>query len=72
MPALDPRLLELLACPSPDHAALTLVGDAADPQALRCTFCGSTYPIEGGIPVLLLDAATPGPRGVGIDQHSGP
>lgn len=69
MPQLDPRVLEVLACPSPDHAPLSVVGDLKDPQALVCTFCGSTFPVEAGIPVLLLDQATPGPNGLGVDQH---
>jgi uncharacterized protein len=31
-----------------------------------CTYCASSFPIRDGIPVLLLDDATPGPNGVGI------
>jgi len=56
---LDPRLLEILACPSPDHAPLT-VGTPDDPaaEALTCTSCGRQYPVVDGIPVLLLDEAT--------------
>ncbi|MFF5987767.1 Trm112 family protein [Prauserella flavalba] len=57
---LDPQLLEILACPSPDHAPLT-PGTQDDPaaDALTCTSCGRTYPVRDGIPVLLLDEATP-------------
>lgn len=56
---LDPRLLEILACPSADHAPLT-VGTPDDPaaEALTCTSCGRQYPVVDGIPVLLLDEAT--------------
>ena len=56
--ALDPKLLEILACPSEDHAPLT-VGSPADPDAdvLTCTSCGRQYPVQDGIPVLLLDEA---------------
>jgi uncharacterized protein YbaR (Trm112 family) len=56
--ALDPQLLEILACPSPDHAPLR-VGVDGDPQAdfLTCTSCGRSYPVRDGIPVLLLDEA---------------
>lgn len=68
MPALDPVLLEVLACPSPDHAPVEIVGDPADPRALRCTYCGSSFPVRDGIPVMLLGEATPGPRGLGIDR----
>jgi uncharacterized protein len=57
---IDPELLELLACPSDDHAPLVEAGGE-----LVCTFCGSHFPIEDGIPVLLIDNATPGPNGLG-------
>ena len=61
---IDPALLEMLACPSDDHAPLREEQrDGAD--VLVCAFCQSTYPIEDGIPVLLLDEATPGPNGLG-------
>ncbi len=71
MPALDPGLLDVLACPSPDHAPLEVVGDPADPVALRCSYCGSSFPVHDGVPQLLLDEATPGPRGIGVDQRGG-
>jgi uncharacterized protein len=56
---LDPQLLEILACPSDDHAPLR-VGTPADPEAdaLTCTSCGRQFPVNDGIPVLLLDEAT--------------
>jgi uncharacterized protein YbaR (Trm112 family) len=64
---LDPQLLEILACPSDDHAPLS-VGTPGDPDAdaLTCTSCGRQFPVNDGIPVLLLDEATvpshvPGP-----------
>lgn len=55
---LDPVLLEVLACPADDHGALT-AGAPGDPdaQALTCTECGRVYPVQDGIPVLLLDEA---------------
>ncbi|MEU6645726.1 Trm112 family protein [Saccharomonospora sp. NPDC046836] len=59
---LDAQLLEILACPSPDHAPLT-PGAPGDPaaDALTCTSCGRVFPVRDGIPVLLLDEAiTPG------------
>ena len=63
---LDPLLLEILACPCPRHAELR-VGTADDPRAevLQCTHCRTTFPVRDDIPVMLLDEATPGPRGVG-------
>jgi len=61
---IDEDLLEILACPSEDHAPLRLeVHEAA--ELLVCTVCLSSFPIEDGIPVLLLDEATPGPNGLG-------
>ncbi len=62
---LDPQLLEILACPSPDHAPLR-VGTPENPEAdaLSCTACGRQYPVVDGVPVLLLDEAVlpPGAR----------
>ena len=58
--SLDPDLLDLLACPSEDHAPLREEGGE-----LVCTYCASRFPIDDGIPVLLLDDATPGPHGLG-------
>lgn len=57
--ALDAQLLEILACPSPDHAPLR-PGTPSDPEAeaLTCTSCGRVFPVRDGIPVLLLDEAT--------------
>ncbi len=57
---IDPDLLAILVCPSDDHAPLR-----DDGEALVCSFCGSSYPIRDGIPVLLMDDATPGPNGIG-------
>ena len=55
---LDEQLLQILACPSEDHAPLRL-GTPQDPNAdaLTCTSCGRQYPVRDGIPVLLLDEA---------------
>jgi uncharacterized protein len=51
---LDPQLLEILACPSEDHAPLRVAGDE-----LVCTSCGRAFPVVDGIPVLLLDESRP-------------
>jgi len=53
---LDAQLLEILACPAPDHAPLR-PGTPDEPGAdvLSCTSCGRVYPVRDGIPVLLLD-----------------
>ncbi len=56
---LDPQLMDILACPSDDHAPLR-VGTPSDPDAdvLTCTACGRGFPVVDGIPVLLLTEAT--------------
>ena len=57
---IDPTLLGILACPQ-DKGPLLLVGDELlyNPRLRRA------YPIENGIPVLLIDEA----RDVGADEH---
>ncbi|ASO22505.1 hypothetical protein FHR81_004138 [Actinoalloteichus hoggarensis] len=59
---LDARLLEILACPCPEHGAL-VVGTPEDSDAdlLTCTSCDRRFPVQEGIPVLLLDEAVAGP-----------
>ena len=61
---LSPDLLDVLACPCPHHATLEQV-ERESGIALRCQRCQSRFPIRDGVPVLLLDQAVPGPRGVG-------
>lgn len=53
---LDPLLLEILACPCPDHAPLDV---DATRRLLVCTACGRGFPVRDGIPVMLLDEAVP-------------
>ena len=52
--ALDPQLLEILACPDTHHAPLDY-----DPteETLTCTQCRRVFEVRDGIPVLLLDEA---------------
>jgi uncharacterized protein len=55
---LDPRLLEILCCPA-DEAGERCLGDLAEREdGLLCAKCGRLYPIEEGIPVMLVDRAT--------------
>ena len=58
--ALDPQLLDILACPDTHHAPLEYDESG---QTLTCTECARVFPIRDGIPVLLLDEATGGPSG---------
>ena len=62
--ALDAQLLELLACPSDDHAPLREETRDGAP-VLVCSHCASSFRIEDDIPVLLRDKAVPGPNGLG-------
>ena len=52
---LDPRLMEILACPH-CHSTLRADEEAAE---LVCTSetCGLAYPVRDDIPVLLIDEA---------------
>ncbi|GAA0526884.1 hypothetical protein GCM10011581_12620 [Saccharopolyspora subtropica] len=59
---LQSELLEILACPCPQHAPLRPgLGDDAQADYLTCTSCGRAFPVRDGIPVLLLDEAVGGP-----------
>ena len=55
MTFLDPALLEVLVCPQCDGA---LEPDEAQSQ-LRCAHCALAYPVEDGIPIMLVDEAKP-------------
>ena len=53
--SISPELLEILACPACDsRPPLERVEGKDD---LRCTECERTYPVNDGIPCLLVDAA---------------
>ena len=52
---LDPRLLEILACPK-CHAPLR-AEDAASELVCTSDVCGLAYPVRDDIPVLLIDEA---------------
>jgi uncharacterized protein YbaR (Trm112 family) len=52
---IDPALLEIMQCPS---CAGTLI-ERNDPPALVCAECGLQYPVRDGIPVMLIEEATP-------------
>ena len=49
---IDPRLLEILVCPS-SKAPLVM---SADRTELWCPASSVAYPIRDGVPVLLIDA----------------
>lgn len=55
---ISPGLLALIICPA--------CGGALEPspkhESLRCVRCGNSYPVENGIPILIVDppVADPG------------
>ena len=56
MNPLDPALLELLACPV---CKGPLTYRREDPESLDCPACRKRYPVQDGIPVLLIEEALP-------------
>lgn len=48
---IDPKLLEILACPACQADVKLENGH------IVCTGCGKKYPVKNGIPVLLADEA---------------
>jgi hypothetical protein len=56
--SLDPALVEILVCPQ-DKGPLSYLEDE---QVLANERLGIAYPIEDGIPVMLVDDAKPWPK----------
>ena len=52
---MDEELLEILACPK-CKGSLVLTPEESE---LRCEACNLGYRIDDGIPILLIDEATP-------------
>ena len=52
--AVDPELLEILACPN----CKTPVAVVHDGKGLKCATCKRVYSIKDDIPVMLIDEAT--------------
>ena len=61
---IDSRLLEILVCPA--CRSEVRVGEAEN--GLTCVECGRTYPVRDGIPVMLVDEATPPGTETGKDR----
>ncbi len=53
MPLLDPLLKEILVCPNCRGELEELEAESK----LRCQSCGLVYPVNNGIPVMLIDEA---------------
>ena len=63
----DPKLVDLLACPK-CHGALTVV---AKPEGFACAACKLFYAIEDGLPNMLIDDAKPWPLDAGVTGQPG-
>lgn len=57
MSLIDETLASVLVCPV-DKADLT---EDSAAERLECTECGRRYPVEDGIPIMLVDQAEGGP-----------
>jgi len=53
--ALNPELLEILACPK-CKGVLTVAGDE---EGLSCAACKAVYPVRDDIPIMLIEEAVP-------------
>jgi uncharacterized protein YbaR (Trm112 family) len=56
--SIDPQLMEMLACP----ACRGEIGPDRETDGLECRRCGRVYPVRDGIPVMLVDEASPPKR----------
>lgn len=56
-PTIEPWLREILRCPQ----CKGVLADATGPEGaeLHCATCSLAYPIDGGVPVLLVELARP-------------
>ena len=56
---IDPELLEILVCPKcKSELDVKRANDGAE-QSLDCPACRLSYPVEDGIPVMLVEEARP-------------
>lgn len=55
MAPVDPELLKILVCPE----CKTPLEERAAERTLACRACRKAYPVEDGIPVLLIERAKP-------------
>jgi uncharacterized protein YbaR (Trm112 family) len=55
---IDPELLRILICPRCGAGDLGVkTGSDGAEEALECSACGVAYPVEDGIPVMLVEEA---------------
>ena len=54
---IDPELLEILVCPKCKSELVVRRAPDGEEQALECASCRLSYPVEDGIPVMLVEEA---------------
>jgi uncharacterized protein YbaR (Trm112 family) len=59
---LDPELLRILVCPKCKGELAVRSGPDGSEAFLDCQGCEMAYPVEDGIPVMLVEEAKPLPR----------
>lgn len=47
------ELLDILACPACDNRPKVQLTD----KGIHCSQCGRTYPVENGVPIMLIERA---------------
>jgi len=56
---IDPELLKILVCPKcKSELSVVRASDGAE-ESLDCPACRLSYPVEDGIPVMLVEEARP-------------
>ncbi len=56
---IDPELLRILVCPKCKGELGVRTGEDGAEAFLDCAACGLAYPVEDGIPVMLIEEAQP-------------
>ncbi len=56
---LDPELLRILVCPKCKGELQVTRDEEGAEKTLDCHACGLAYPVEDGIPVMLIEEAKP-------------
>lgn len=58
---IDPELLGILVCPKCESELEVQRAQDGEEQSLDCASCRLSYPVEDGIPVMLVEEARPLP-----------
>ncbi len=68
---IDPELLSILVCPKCKGELEVKRDPEGVEQSLDCATCGLSYPVEDGIPVMLVEEARPLAEGGAGGSDSG-